>query len=244
MAYPCLINSDGKIDYGIYPAPISCVNYMDFDLRTPFGKRIPGWIKKYKFNQFHFIGISAADLMAGMAVVDLGYVTNGFFYVYDRREKNFNETKKTGLPGKHVFIEPYPEKPNSCFNSRELTIKITNNDLHAHTRDMTLDATLNPSTTSPLRICTRSGYRGWTYTQKTSPVAISGAITIKGRTYTLDSPDAMAIIDWTGGFMRHNTFWNWAAISTTLKDGRSLGLNLSCGTNETEFNENAFWVKK
>ena len=199
MASPCLINSDGKIDYGIYPAPISCVNYMDFDLRTPFGKRIPGWIKKYKFNQFHFIGISAADLMAGMAVVDLGYVTNGFFYVYDRREKNFNETKKTGLPGKHVFIEPYPEKPNSCFNSRELTIKITNNDLHAHTRDMTLDATLNPSTTSPLRICTRSGYRGWTYTQKTSPVAISGAITIKGRTYKLDSPDAMVIIDWTGG---------------------------------------------
>lgn len=42
--------------------------------------------------------------------------------------------------------------------------------------------------------------------------------------------------------MRRQTCWNWAATASSLDDGRSLGLNLSCGVNETSFTENAFWV--
>jgi hypothetical protein len=42
--------------------------------------------------------------------------------------------------------------------------------------------------------------------------------------------------------MRRETFWNWAACSTVLPDGRVLGLNLSCGVNETSFSENAAWL--
>jgi hypothetical protein len=49
-------------------------------------------------------------------------------------------------------------------------------------------------------------------------------------------------MDWTAGFMRRHTFWNWAATAFTLPDGRSFGLNLSCGVNETGFTENAFWL--
>jgi len=49
-------------------------------------------------------------------------------------------------------------------------------------------------------------------------------------------------MDWTAGFMRRETFWNWASTAFTLEDGRSFGLNLSCGVNETSFTENAFWL--
>jgi hypothetical protein len=52
----------------------------------------------------------------------------------------------------------------------------------------------------------------------------------------------MALMDWTCGYMRRKTCWNWAASAATLPDGRSFGLNLSCGVNETSFTENAFWI--
>ena len=42
--------------------------------------------------------------------------------------------------------------------------------------------------------------------------------------------------------MRHETSWNWACISSRLSDGRSLGLNIAAGVNETGYNENTLWL--
>ena len=98
------------------------------------------------------------------------------------------------------------------------------------------------SDTNPIRICSRAGYKGWVYTQKTAPIKVSGEIVYKGRRIPLSSPDYMGLIDWTAGYMRRETFWNWAASAAVLPDGRSFGMNLSCGVNETSFTENGFWV--
>ncbi len=80
------------------------------------------------------------------------------------------------------------------------------------------------------------------FTEKTSPVKISGTIEYDGKKVDLSSPEYMALIDWSAGFMRRRTCWNWAAIASTLPDGRSIGLNLASGVNETGFTENAFWI--
>jgi len=48
--------------------------------------------------------------------------------------------------------------------------------------------------------------------------------------------------DYTAGFLRPDTFWNWACISDRLGDGRLLGLNVSRGVNETGLTENCFWL--
>ncbi|MCR1764923.1 Protein of uncharacterised function (DUF2804) [Klebsiella pneumoniae] len=41
--------------------------------------------------------------------------------------------------------------------------------------------------------------------------------------------------------MRPETFWNWACLSGEA-DGLRVGLNLSCGVNETSFTENCYWL--
>jgi hypothetical protein len=41
--------------------------------------------------------------------------------------------------------------------------------------------------------------------------------------------------------MRRETFWNWACLSGEVQ-GQRVGLNLSCGVNETSFTENCFWL--
>ena len=56
----------------------------------------------------------------------------------------------------------------------------------------------------------------------------------------MKSPDYQALIDWTAGYMRRHTYWNWTATACRLPDGRILGLNLSCGVNETSFTESYF----
>ena len=41
--------------------------------------------------------------------------------------------------------------------------------------------------------------------------------------------------------MRRHTFWNWGCLAG-ISGGRVLGMNVSCGVNETSFTENCFWV--
>ncbi len=237
-----LVGDDGAVQPGLFKEPVTCINYLDYKLETPMGLPVPGALKKVKFNQFHFIGVMGPEIMAGLAVVDLKILANGFFYIYDRTRNIVIESKKLSPSGKNVSIELNPDHPMSFFYSRGLSIEINNDHVYAKAKDIALDFKMAAAPEIPLRLCTKAGYRGWVYTQKTTPVKINGYVEYKGEKKNLGSPSYMALTDWTAGFMRRNTFWNWASTAFTLKDGRSLGMNLSCGVNETGFTENAFWI--
>ena len=66
-----LVNPDGSIRFGIYDDVVEHVNYEDYHLETPMGRIVPGFLKKLKFNQFHFLGIIGPEVMVGMTVVGL-----------------------------------------------------------------------------------------------------------------------------------------------------------------------------
>jgi Domain of unknown function (DUF2804), C-terminal/Domain of unknown function (DUF2804), N-terminal len=236
-----LIGENGRIDFGVYDNKITDINYMDYNLETPMGRKILNPFKKFRFNMFNFVGIMGPELMAGFAMVDFKGLSNGFFYVYERKTNRLFETKYIA-PGFKVSIGSNPAEINSSFKIFKLGIKIAGNRISAKGKNISLEATLDTESTAPLRLCTRAGYRGWVYTEKTSPVRINGEIEYDGNKINIASPDYMALIDWSAGFMRRNTYWNWAAIAGTLSDGRSIGLNLASGVNETGFCENCFWI--
>lgn len=235
-----LINAQGRIDWGIYDEPVKNVNYLDYGLQTPMGLEIPKFLKRILANQFHFLGIIGPEIIGGLAVVDLKFLANGFFYLYDRQAKRIYEAKALAVSG--VSIRPTPEQPLSSFSSGGLKINIDTSHVSAKGKKISLQLDLDAQGTKPLRICTRAGYRGWVYTQKTSPVGVRGSARIGDRQIEISSPSTQALTDWTCGYMRRKTCWNWAASAFTLPDGRSLGLNLACGVNETGFTENAFWI--
>lgn len=237
-----LVAPGGGIRYGVYDEPPGTINYRDYPLKSPMGFAVPSAIRRFLFNQFFFVGICCADFAFGLAVVDLKFVTNGFVYLFDRRSGELVEEKRIALPGRNRFIDPDPRKGLCRFKVPGLCLEMDGGTVRVRGKRITLTAELDLAATAPLRLCSRSGYRGWTYTEKTAPVRISGEVGLDGVKRAIASPDAMALLDWTGGFMRRETFWNWAAIATVLPDGRSLGLNLSCGVNETGFTENGFWI--
>ncbi len=236
-----LISNNGKIDFGVYDDIITDINYMDYNLEKPMGGEIRGLFKKFRFNQFNFIGVMGSELMAGFAIVRFKGLSNGFFYVYDRKTNQLFEISKISL-GLSSSIGSNPSNINSSFKFPGLELKINGNKIFAKGKNLLINATLGTEKLEPLRVCTRAGYRGWVFTEKTSPVTISGTLEYDGKTIDLSSPEYMALIDWSAGFMRRNTFWNWASIAGTLPDNRSIGLNLASGVNETAFTENAFWV--
>lgn len=238
-----LISDQGIVRFGILDTPIDEINYNDYRMSTPMGFSIPNIFKKLLFNQFVFFGITGPDVIIGMAVVDLKYLSNGFLYIYDRNDGTVTEANKTIVPvSSKIFISPTPEKVSCGFSFGGLSISMEKSRIFAKAKDMEIDLEFDRSAASPLRICTRAGYKGWVYTQKTSPINVTGKMTHKGRQIDISSPTYMGLMDWTAGHMRRETFWNWTATASTLPDGRSLGLNLSCGVNETSFTENAFWI--
>ena len=98
-----LVNPEGTIDFGIYKEPVETINYKEYRLETPMGLGIPGFAKRFKFNQFHFFGLIGPDVMAGMAVVDLKYLTNCFFYIYEK-PVSFLKLKNWHLPVKILIF--------------------------------------------------------------------------------------------------------------------------------------------
>jgi len=237
-----LVNEKGQVQWGIYDEPVNQVNYEDYRLETAMGLKVPAALRKAFANQFHFMGVVGPDIIAGIGVVDLKYLSNGFLYVFDRNTGNISESKKIIPLAASTLIDPFPDNPRSVFKCTDLTIEITGDSLKATGKGIALDIAIDRSAAKPLRICTRAGYRGWVYTQKTSPLSIKGSLTTPSGTKDLSSPACRALSDWTCGFMRRETCWNWASTAFTLGDGRSLGMNFSCGVNETSFTENAFWI--
>lgn len=236
-----LVNSYGRIAFGLIGEPVGLVNYLDYDLRTPMGRPRSVLAKKLLFKQFSFAGIDSPQISAGLAVVDLKYAANAFFYVYDKAGRTLIEAKRTTLPGR-ARITPAPETGRAVFESKRLSICIGPEQLFAKSPAAEIDAQFSRGEATPLRICTRTGFRGWTYTQKTAPIPVSGRLHAGGRDYSLTPDTTMAITDWTAGYLRRNTFWNWASSAAVLPDGRRFGMNFSCGVNETEATENVLWV--
>lgn len=236
-----LIDENGRVNYGIYSSPISEIDYRQFTLKTPMGLRIPNIIKGLMEKRFIFFGISGDDIIAGLALIDMKYLASGFFYGYDRKRENMVDRRKISHPFT-IQIKPNPEEPEGSFSSSKLNIKIGSQAVSAQAPGLLLKANFELEPTNPLRLCTRTGYRGWVYTQKTTPIPVSGTIIIGTKQFEFASPQHMALMDWTMGFMRRETFWNWASSACTLTDGRAFGLNLSCGVNESGFTENAFWL--
>lgn len=235
-----LVDRQGHIYWGHFAEPVDIINYRDYVLRTPMGRRLGTMSKHFRVHQFNFFGFMGPGLIGGVAVVDLRYLSSAFAYVYDRERGELRECSVRS-PGR-ALIRPTPERPSSIFHSRRLHAAITAATVRVSAPDFTVDIRLAPCQPDPLRLCTRCGYRGWQFTRKQTPLDLDGRVELGGRVVALSSPDCRGLSDWSGGFMRRETCWNWAACAATLPDGRGIGFNLACEVNETGYTENVLVV--
>lgn len=248
---------NGQPIFGVF-AKVKSINYLDYHSHLISQKALPNWRKALKANQFCFIQIIQPPYRVCLAVATIKLATSAFVYLYNDETGELEVcealqplTRQTQLQGdcyqgQMVFTHA-KLSVNLDFTPAQVKVALDSQNLALH-------ATLARQS-QPLAICTPTGRRGWTYTQKEPLTAVSGHILIKGNSQfnadaTSDSQaqqidftdTTIANLDWTLGYMRHETNWFWTCINSYLPDGRHFTLNLSMGVNETGASENACWL--
>jgi len=244
-----LVGAGGRPSFGIYKSPLHLLNPEDL---RPYGEaRKPPWprnalIRFLRLKRWQYMGVCTEDLIFGMAIIDLGYLSNMFCYIFDRSEKTIVEynilhpfglntrIKGSSLAGYTRFT--HKDTETSMENEEnEIQLKLSiRNECHG---DLTFQRY-----EEPLSIVTRVGRSGFNYTHKEAGIPVRGSLNLKGTSYDITGSNACGVLDYTLGHLLRYTFWNWAAGGGTDEKGRRIGFNLVAGVNDTGFTENVYWI--
>lgn len=248
-----LLQADGRPRYGLFADSLSCADGRADLSRDAFGRQRSALARRLGYKQFQYFGGMSRDIIFGCALVDLGYANSVFFYVVDTRsgERFERVIRKPGHVG--MQLADNPVDGSSHYRAGNVSISQTyvgtprSKRLQLTAGDvLEIDALMPEAGFEPMSLCTRAGYHGWVYANKTAGLALQGHITWRGQRHDLAELGAMGHHDFSCGFMRRETWWNWACLSGMAQDANgnriALGLNLSCGVNETVWGENALWL--
>lgn len=246
-----LINRDGDARFGVFAEAVSEVNYRDYDLRSPMDRRRGPLARHLRFQQFQFLGGLSESLVMGCAIIDLKLVGQAFLYFYEPATRRLAEWSLRTPLAVGTTMDQRPEDGSCTFRSganhvaitatsdpqqRQLWVRLANG--------VEVDAVFDESSPAqqPMWISTPAGANGFVFARKTAGATVTGTVRWEGRTWDLGETGMLGHNDWSAGYMRRETFWNWGCTAGRLADGRVVGLNVSCGVNETSFGENCFWL--
>ena len=247
-----LIQPNGKPHFGIVDKPWGEINYQDFDLRNPMNEKVGALGKKLGYNHFQYFGVISETLIFGCAQVDMKYGGVVFCYVYNVETKQLKEwnfkdigwwgTQTVNTPGEGVSYFKRGKKRIEFINQANPREKRLVIHLPGELEVDVMFSEAEPDF-DPMCITTKTGTNGWVYAQKVAGIRCRGSVKcqFEGQEYDMQAINAYAHHDWSAGYMRRETFWEWACFSGEL-DGKRIGLNLSCGVNETSFTENCYWI--
>ncbi len=250
---PAPLVVDGQVRFGQFSDSLRQVNPRDFRLQTPFGKaagRLPDWLG---FKEFQFFGGMSDSVLFGCALAHLRHTGMAFVYVVDMQTGEMRTRTVRSPLGLGLTMATNPVDGMSHFRLPGVDIRM---GYRGRPREKSLyvkigqwleiDASMPEDGFEPMSVCTRTAYTGWAYTNKTAGLPLNGQLVLDGAAMDLRAIGAMGNNDFTCGHLRRETFWNWACLSGRGQgsDGREhrIGLNLSCGVNETSYSENCFWV--
>ncbi|WP_137820535.1 DUF2804 domain-containing protein [Pseudomonas sp. 2FG] len=245
-----LIQANGQPHYGIFPAAPSVINYRDFDFRSPMGRRLGPLAKWRRFHQFQYFGLISEQLIGGCALANLSLAGIGFVYLFHPASGRMIE-RQFKLP--LGFGTRFSQRPNDGVCELRSGRNLLRLENHGASQEKHLLVELDDGTRiaacfseaipafQPMCINTPTAVNGWVYAQKVAGVRCSGQVKSALGDFDLTALEAFAHHDWSAGYMRPETCWNWACLSGQAGTQR-VGLNLSCGVNETSFTENCFWL--
>lgn len=261
-----LIDKNGRVQFGIHAEPVTGIDHTRYTLKDPLGRVVEAAERDAQFKRFHFMGFVSASLVVGCAMTDTAQLRSAFVYVFDKASGTMIKRGFRAREGDVFAIAAAPDEGVSrlAVDGADITMTAV-----AATRSKRLEIVIGDDIKidmsfceadgsevgaggnrgagfDTLRICTPTGPTGWTYAQKVAGIPATGRIETEFGAVDLAADHACAHHDYTAGFLRRETFWNWACISDvaaggTVGAGERVGANLSNGVNETGFTENAYW---
>lgn len=241
-AAPQLIQPNGQPAFGLFDGSVADFNLQDFIYQNLMDKKASALARYFHYKQFQFICVTGSDWLLAVAIADIRYANSGFAYLY-QFDSNKAISKGLLLPGAlgcQMSDSPSAGEAKQQFGAYKVAINTSAADwcLSIDTQELKADLTITKASQMPLALCAPTGYNGFTYTEKSNALKVSGKLELQGK--PLDLTQALAGYDFSAGFMRRQTSWRWASISGMV-DGKAFGLNMAAGVNETGLCENALW---
>ena len=197
--------------------------------------------------QWQWFAIANSRLACGGTLLDAGYATTVFLWVFDRTTQRMVVDETDILPPFAVEISDNPG-PGGSAQLRGLPSRfsIEREDEQIHIdgsfESIQFDLTVDTTPTSPLTAICPVGdgdHQGVNVTQKQNCLPARGRIAADGRAFRLGD-DSLAMFDYTHGLMSRHTRWRWAIGTGLLEDGSPIGFNFVQGFNGEL--ENAIWL--
>ena len=249
-----LINSHGKPYFGHFAQPVNEINVQNADYRTPMNTKAGKWKKHFNFKRFQYFGGISDDLIFGCALADLRYIGAAFVYVYRLSDGKMQTWQYKRPFSFGLDLTNRPDNGTSTFKSGKRTIQMRYQLNSQGERRKALDIDFGSELKiqakmfesndfQTMALCTPCAVNGWVYAQKTAALNVSGLVECQLGNFDLQDSNCYGHHDFSAGYMRRETFWNWACFSgTSNSKSQALGLNVSWGVNETGYSENCFWV--
>ncbi|WP_298770320.1 DUF2804 domain-containing protein [uncultured Shewanella sp.] len=238
-----LVSRVGEVIYGHFNGPVDKLGVEHFEYRTTMDKPASKLSQYLAFKQFQFVSVTTPEFIISVAIADIRYLGSAFCFIYDIKNDEFIEIQwlKLASIGCEMACSPMEGLASIKSHRGEIKLLIAQGawQLKVKTVRLSINIDLVPLPHSlPLAMCTPTGYRGWTYTQKHNGLSVHGDVSIDNKSICLNK--ALASYDFSAGFMRRETSWRWGSLNAHL-NGAIIGLNLAAGVNETGINENIFW---
>ncbi|MFN3714372.1 MAG: DUF2804 domain-containing protein [Alcanivoracaceae bacterium] len=244
-----LIDDRGQPHKGIFAASVPLINGLEADYRNGLGKRVPRWRRPLHYKQFQYFGVISDEILIGCALADTALLGLAFVYVFDVRRQQLREYTWRSPLARAMSLSPSPTHGESHFRQTGIDICLGYREesgvlvktLKIVSADIDVDAEMREDGFTPMSLCTRAGVNGWVYANKVAGQAVTGELRLDGVQQDLAALGACGHHDFSAGYMRRETFWNWACFSGQ-QQGHRVGINLSCGVNETTYTENCLWI--
>lgn len=239
---PLLSDRSGVARYGHFDNPVGPIRAGDHALRSPMGGVVTDAERDAAFRSFQFMGAVGENMAAGCAVTHTIHGASAFAYLW--ADGVFTQLRLADRDGDTVAFAADPDYGTTVLSTGRGSVHMeadgSKKKLRVSSPDLSIELEFEDE--SVLRLCTPTGPTGWAYVQKVAAVPAFGSATTATASVDFTAADALAHHDYTTGFLRSETWWHWACVAARLPDGRRLGVNVSCGTNESGFRENGAWL--
>lgn len=184
-----------------------------------------------------FIGAGNEDVFIGFAIVDAGFLSKAFAYVYDLKN---NKLIEDGIDVPMGFSNDFDPNLLTEWKLKNFSIRSENGFLKANYSGkkfgLSLEVELDEKGLS--FICPSENPRPFHFTHKNMLLKVK-ALWNEGKKF--HSRDQLyGAIDFSKGYPPRHTFWNWTSFMGKAEDGREVGLNLVDGFNGNI--ENVMWI--
>ena len=201
--------------------------------------------------RWNYWAMNTDRFLFSATIADVDHAVLAFAYFFEFESQRFIERTTILPPG--ALTLPDTVRASTVFEQGGVRVALIDERkgtrISVHWPDfdgVTLDADLlaeQPRDHETMNVVIPWSRDRFQFTSKENCLPVSGTIALGDEKIRVKRGDGFACLDFGRGVWKNRTAWNWGASSSTLPDGRTLGLNLGGKwTDATGMTENAIFL--